>query len=169
MIKRILKVAVTFVVFGGIVALVWLAQPPLRIYREKPLPNFPLTTLEGEAFASNDWRTGRPIVINFFASWCGPCRAEMPELAELAKHIPVYGVAVQDDPAKVKAMLEKDGNPFAAVGVDSHGVMSGHLEIRGLPTTLVLDGLGQISYVQEGPIQPGEVKSKLGALVEHVF
>lgn len=169
MIKKTLKLLATMAAFGACIALIWMAQRPLQRYYEKPLPNFPLTTLEGKAFGTHDWRDGKPMVINLFASWCAPCRAEIPELQELSNYIPIYGVAVQDEPAQITKMLEKTGNPFTAVGLDSFGNFSSHLEIRGLPTTLVLDGRGQISYVQEGPIQPGETKEKLIPLVKHLF
>lgn len=150
-------------------AMVWLAKHPFELYRERPLPNFTLAMLEGEPLQSDSWRDGKPYVINFFASWCGSCRQEMPEIAKLAQAIPVYGVAVQDSADKVKQLLEAKGNPFKAVVVDASGDMLRALELRGLPTTLVLDGRGQISFVQEGAIKPGEAEAKLIPLAKHVF
>lgn len=168
MIKKHLKTLLAVVIFGACIALVWLAKTPLELYREKPLPAFALRTLGGENITTADWQTGKPIVLNFFASWCSPCREEMPELALLNKEIPVYGIAMQDSPDQLTKMFEKTGNPFTAVGIDG-GAMAQHLEVYALPTTLVLDSLGQVSYVHQGPIAKGEAESKLIPLVKHLY
>lgn len=150
------------------IALVWLAKTPLELYREKPIPHFTLSALEGGTVSTAEWRKGKPLVINFFASWCSPCVQEIPELQKLSAQLPIYGVAMQDNPAAIKKMLEKTGNPYAAVALDTGG-MADHLEIYALPTTIVLDGLGQVSFVHSGPIEAGEIESKWIPLVKHLW
>lgn len=166
--KSPLKILLALAIFAPLVALVWLAKTPLELYREKPIPHFSLSTLEGGTVSTAEWRKGKPIVINFFASWCNPCVKEIPELQKLSAHIPVYGVAMQDNPAAIKKMLEQTGNPYTAVALDTGG-MAKHLEVYALPTTIVLDSLGQVSFVHQGPIEAGTAESKLVPLVKHVF
>jgi cytochrome c biogenesis protein CcmG, thiol:disulfide interchange protein DsbE len=125
-----------------------------------------LTDLEGKEFSSHDWADKGPIAINILASWCGPCRNELPLLEELNDHIPVYAIATQDDPEKLKALFEKRGNPFAAVGIDNAGQMMFTLRTNGIPTTLFLDGSHRLAFVKEGALTPGEVEEKLAEKIK---
>ena len=126
---------------------------------EKPIPEFdfpgePLLELEG--FASEDLRDGEVVVVNFFASWCIPCRAEHPILAQLVEEedIVLWGVNHRDEPADAKAFLDELGNPYERIGVDpGRGIVG--WGVYGLPETLVIDGEGRIRYHHRGPlVQP---------------
>jgi cytochrome c biogenesis protein CcmG/thiol:disulfide interchange protein DsbE len=98
-------------------------------------------------------RTGGPVVVNFWASWCAPCRAEHPILAELAAEgVPIHGVNVRDEPAKALAFLEELGNPYARIGADPTGRAALAWGTYGVPETFVLDGEGRVLLRYAGPI-----------------
>jgi cytochrome c biogenesis protein CcmG/thiol:disulfide interchange protein DsbE len=91
--------------------------------------------------------------VNFWASWCAPCRAEHPILVDLAAEgIPVHGVNVRDDPAKALAFLAELGNPYATVGADRTGRAALAWGTYGVPETFVLDGAGRVVLRYAGPI-----------------
>ena len=95
------------------------------------------TTLGGETLDLADL-AGTPVVVNFWASWCGFCGAEMPELLEFAKQNPdvtVVGVAVNDDEDAAREAAEQWGLTFPSV-LDPDGAIFGRFESQGLPTTV---------------------------------
>lgn len=155
-----LQIFFALLIFGGLAALLWTAKHPYEIYHEKPLPAITLTDLEGKRFTTNRWVGRHPVVINLMASWCGPCRAELPELRELGKHIPVYAIAWQDRAPILEAVLKKSGNPFKEVGLDEQGQLMYILGVNGIPTTLFLDSEGRLAHVREGAMTKGEVAAK---------
>ena len=90
-------------------------------------------------------------VLNVFASWCVPCRAEHPVLERIAEGgVPVHGIAYQDEPADTLAFLEELGNPYATLGRDA-GRQVLELGLSGVPETfLVVDGV--VTHHAAGPI-----------------
>jgi cytochrome c biogenesis protein CcmG/thiol:disulfide interchange protein DsbE len=98
-------------------------------------------------------RTGEPVVVNFWASWCPPCRAEHPILVELAAEgVPVHGINVRDDPANALAFLAELGNPYATIGADRTGRAALSWGAYGVPETFVLDGDGRVVLRFAGPV-----------------
>lgn len=92
-------------------------------------------------------------LVNFWASWCGPCRAEHPALTALAAEgITVIGINYKDQPADAAGFLAELGNPYAAVGVDATGRTGIAWGIYGVPETFVLDGAGRIVERFPGPV-----------------
>ena len=128
--------------------------PSVMVDKEIPdfdFPDEPL--LEREGFTKADLTQGRPVVINFFASWCVPCRAEHPLLTELAeKHkAEIWGINHRDRPKEAKRFLDELGNPYRRIGVDNgRGII--HWGVYGLPETMVVDGAGKIRYHHRGPL-----------------
>lgn len=132
----------------------------------KPVPVFSLPPVEGLAgdpgLSDRDLKTGKVTVVNFFASWCPPCREEHPQLLELAKdeRITLYGVDLRDPPEDARRFIARAGNPFAAIGADRSGRVSIDWGIYGAPETFIVKGDGTILFKQIGVITP-EVLQKV--------
>ncbi|MFQ6547761.1 DsbE family thiol:disulfide interchange protein [Aestuariibius sp. 2305UL40-4] len=92
-------------------------------------------------------------LVNFWASWCPPCRAEHPALEELAAEgIPIYGVNIKDQDAEAVSFLEELGNPYAGITVDPRGRQAIDWGVVAPPETFIIDGDGVIRFVFKGPI-----------------
>lgn len=93
-------------------------------------------------------------VVNLFASWCAPCRAENPVLLELrSEGLRIVGIAIRDEPAATQAFLDELGDPYFRVMSDRSGSLAGALSIGSeLPQTLVISPSGEILYRHSGPL-----------------
>ncbi len=91
-------------------------------------------------------------VLNFWASWCAPCRVEHPYMVELAKTVPVYGVNRDNTPDQAKAFLGDLGNPYTANVADPRNRQSIEWGVYALPETFVIDGDGTVILHIRGPI-----------------
>ena len=91
-------------------------------------------------------------MVNFFASWCPPCKIEHPNLIKLSEKFPIYGITKKDSDNKIYNWLKKSGNPFKAIGLDNDGSASINWGVYGLPETFLISGDGKILYKHVGPI-----------------
>ena len=98
--------------------------------------------------------TGKLTLVNVFASWCGPCRLEHPQLEALAGdgRIRLVGINYKDQPANALRFLGDMGNPYAAIGVDEKGRAAIDWGVYGVPETFVVGPDGIIRYKFIGPI-----------------
>lgn len=137
---------------------------------DKPAPAFALPPLvAGKPGLSHADLGGRPALVNFFASWCLPCRAEHPLLMRLgAGGVPLYGIAYKDDPAEARAFLAELGDPFARIGVDESGRTAIDFGLYGVPETYVIDGEARIRYRHVGPLTAAALERDILPLLEEL-
>jgi cytochrome c biogenesis protein CcmG/thiol:disulfide interchange protein DsbE len=123
---------------------------------DKPAPQVLLPALDGnaKAFSSADLKAGHVSIVNVWASWCVPCRAEAPQLQALAQRqdVPLYGIVYKDAPDKARAFLNDVGNPFSRIDLDKSGSAGIEWGIYGVPETFVIDGRGIVRLRYPGPI-----------------
>ena len=94
-----------------------------------------------------------PKLVNFWASWCAPCRVEHPNLTLLAKRgIPILGINYKDSEANGLAFLAELGNPYSGIGADPEGRIAIDWGVYGVPETFVVDGNGTVRLRYPGPI-----------------
>jgi len=158
-----LRIAGFILFFMGCIAIIITADEPLDVYQVRPMPPLTLNALDGGEISTAKWalETPGPKIINLFATWCGPCAAEMPVLMALAERdiAPIYGIAWRDSPEDIEQWLKTHGNPFAEVGIDKAFTFMFDLGIRGVPTTLVLDESQRIVYIHQGTISMDDVET----------
>ena len=138
---------------------------------DKPVPTFRLPSLDGSADLTQVEFQGRVTVLNVFASWCLPCRAEHPALTALARDgkARIIGYNYKDKDKDAKAWLKELGNPYARIGVDRTGRASIEWGIYGVPETFVIDKAGRIRHKLVGPITREQLKvirRKIGQLAK---
>ena len=114
-------------------------------------PAGPLRPGEG---AGTQGSRRRVTLVNFFASWCPPCREEQGALAALARRpgVTLDGIAYKDKPEDARRFLDQLGNPFNRVGIDRDGTTAINFGLYGVPETYVVDASGHIRYRQVGPL-----------------
>lgn len=123
----------------------------------KPAPDFALKNSAGENVRLTDLR-GEVVMINFWATWCGPCRQEMPLLDEMhARYnrvgFTLLGVNIDDDQRRAEEMIESLGVTFPVV-FDSTKAVSEQYDVSAMPVTILLDREGVVRYVHYG-YKPG--------------
>ena len=158
--------------FAALLVLVGLGllKPADRAVRpamtDKPLPDFTLPAmLPGKHGVSRTgFGGGQPRLLNVFASWCVPCRAEAPALTKLAAAgVPIDAVAVNDTPAAVRDFLARYGDPFQRIGDDRQRRVQVALGSAGVPVTFLIDGNGRIVRQYVSNLQDDQVADILAA------
>jgi peroxiredoxin len=120
-------------------------------------PDFTLTDANGQSVTLSDLR-GQVVMINFWASWCGPCREEMPLLEQIhqryeALGFTLLGVNVEEDPTNGQAFLQERPVSFPVL-YDSKNSISKLYEVIAMPSTVLIDRQGNIRYLHHG-YKPG--------------
>ena len=138
---------------------------------DKPVPAFDLPPPDGldrPGLATADLQTGEVSLVNFFASWCLPCRAEHPLLMELAEAggVRVLGINYRDRPEDARRWLGELGNPYERVGADARGRTGIDFGVSGVPETFVIDREGKIRYQHIGPLMARDVEEKIVPMIE---
>jgi cytochrome c biogenesis protein CcmG/thiol:disulfide interchange protein DsbE len=129
---------------------------------EVPALALPAASASRPGLSDAALRDGRPHLVNFFASWCVPCRAEAPALGRLAAAgMPIVGVAVRDTGPALDAFLTANGNPYQAIGSDPESRAALAFGTSGVPETFLVDGRGRIRTQVIGPIGPDQAGALL--------
>lgn len=120
----------------------------------KRIPPFTLPGITEGGFSSTEIFAGhRPLVINFFASWCVPCRAEQPVLMRLREQgVPIWGISYKDSNAAAAAYLAKYGNPYARTASDAPGRAAIDWGLTGVPETFIVNAQGVVVWHMAGPL-----------------
>lgn len=119
----------------------------------KPAPDFALRVVGEDTPFSRDDLLGRPLLVNFWASWCLACRVEHPLLMELARQgVEIVGIDYKDTDADGLRWLERHGNPYRHIVADERGSAGLDWGVYGVPETFVLDADGTIVHKHIGPI-----------------
>jgi cytochrome c biogenesis protein CcmG/thiol:disulfide interchange protein DsbE len=148
--------------------------PSVRI--DKPAPKFDLPTLQsalaeqsdGARLTTADLATGDVVLVNFWASWCVPCRVEHPKLMAIAASgdVQLFGIAYGDDPRKSQKFLDDLGDPFVQVAVDETRRIGLIWGLTGVPETFVLTADGRVAFKHVGPIQNDDLETKILPAIE---
>ena len=170
--SRWLRLAPVVLLVLVLAALAWrLAHPEDTTIRSrlagKPVPEFALPPAlpRKPGLASADLSKGQPRLLNVFASWCVPCIAEAPLLAELKRRgAAIDAIAIRDRPQDVAEFLVRHGDPFERIGSDDNSRVQLALGSSGVPESFVVDGRGRIRYQHVGPIEPADVPAIIAEL-----
>tara|TARA_B100000674_G_C37520351_1_gene769083 strand:+ start:180 stop:707 length:528 start_codon:yes stop_codon:yes gene_type:complete len=111
----------------------------------------------------------KKVLINFFASWCLPCKVEHPLLFDLSNNYPnlyLLGFNHKDKENDAKQYLSKDGNPYNFVGIDSDGMIALEFGVFGLPETFLINENGKIIYKFMGPLTKDIIKNEIKPLLQ---
>lgn len=131
----------------------------------KKAPEFTLNTLDGQAKTIGKQRT--VTVINFWATWCPPCREEMPELNQFyqghKQDIDFYAINIQESPAKVNDYIHTNQLVFPVL-LDRDGGIAKIFQINAIPTTVVIDKHGIIQYRKAGTVTKSELETVLNKI-----
>jgi cytochrome c biogenesis protein CcmG/thiol:disulfide interchange protein DsbE len=112
--------------------------------------------------------SGNVTLVNVWASWCVPCRDEVPQLDQLSKdkRIQLVGINYKDAPDNARRFLNRYGNPFAAAGVDENGRGAIDWGVYGVPETFLIGRDGKIAYKLVGPINADNLAKALGPEID---
>jgi cytochrome c biogenesis protein CcmG/thiol:disulfide interchange protein DsbE len=128
----------------------------------RPAPAYAFASLrDGPPIEPSAFR-GRAYLINFFASWCAPCRVEHPILMQLKSDgVAILGVAYKDPAPRAAALLQDLGDPFMAVGLDPDGRYGLEIGLAGVPETFVVGADGRIRALIRGPLDEEVVRTRI--------
>ena len=158
--KKLLIVTISF--FFGIIAiffyLLLLDRNPNVIPSNlinKNIPEFETTSLfTGKKFISSNEFKDKITLVNFFATWCLPCREEMPFIKKFSqnKNINIIGINYKDHAGKTINWLKKLGNPYSKIAMDESGKIGIDWGVYGIPETFIINSNGIIKYRHVGPV-----------------
>ena len=154
----------------AVLLVVAVATPAAAATVAQPAPDFTLPSAAGPNLRLQEQR-GRVVMLNFWATWCGPCKREMPQLNRLytkyrASGFVLMGVNVDDDPANAVGVSTKLGVQFPVL-FDSAKKVSKLYDVAGMPSTVIVDRKGTVRFIHRGykPGDESEYLDQIRALV----
>jgi cytochrome c biogenesis protein CcmG/thiol:disulfide interchange protein DsbE len=156
--------------FGAYLALGIQPQELPSSLIDRPAPSFALPDLPGRlpakptgGLSTADLEKDGPLLVNFYASWCVPCRAEHPMITRLAEQegITIHAVSYKDRPEASAAWLRELGDPFSRIGLDLNGRAGIDWGITGVPETFIIDREGRVRLRHQGPITREVLEEKI--------
>lgn len=132
--------------------------PSVMVDKPAPAVNLPALN-QAKPTVTTESLKGQVTLVNFWASWCAPCRAEHPLLTALSKRSDVVlaGIAYKDRPQDSMAFLTELGDPFDLIGMDADGRTAIEFGVYGVPETYVIDKAGHIRYRHAGALTRADV------------
>ncbi len=135
--------------------------------RGRPFRPFQTVDFDGNPVAIEEvLASGKPVVLNFWSTWCGPCKQEHPWLQEYAKRYPdvaFYGVLYQDEVPLAKRFLAREGSTYPSLQ-DPEGAIAITYGVGGVPETFFIDRSGTIIHKENGPLFPPTLEPLLQQL-----
>jgi DsbE subfamily thiol:disulfide oxidoreductase len=134
-------------------------------------PEFALNDIHGNSVNLKDIiGRNKVTLVNFWATWCPPCRGEIPELIQLYKKyapqkMALLAIDLQEEPGKVKAFAKEKGMNFTVL-IDSNGMVGNQYRVSGIPTTFIVDSKGQIRDVIVGGTTLKTLEAKIQPLLK---
>jgi len=131
----------------------------------KPAPAFSLPSPTGKPVSLESLK-GKPVYVNFFASWCGPCNTEAPSIGKLRaqyakKGLQVVGVDELDAPGQAAAFQKKYGNPYGLVAIDDNGAVGKQYNTVAMPVHVFIDRHGIVKTYRLGEMSPAEIETAI--------
>lgn len=136
----------------------------------KNVPIFETKSLfSSEKFISHKEFGNEPMIVNFFATWCKPCRDEHVYIKNFSKEkkVKVIGINYKDNPEKAIKWLKEFGNPYANVAIDKKGGIAIDWGVYGIPETFLINSSGIIRYRHVGPITKSVFK-KINLMIDKI-
>ena len=157
------------IVFAGLAVMLFIGlfnrhETPFAL-EGKPVPAFDLPPVieGGDGLTTADLTNGEVSIVNFFATWCAPCRAEHPLLLEIAARpgVVMHGIDYKDKLEAARHYLRVAGNPFTRTGFDPSGRTGIDWGLGGVPETFVIDKHGNVVWRWQGALNPAVVENEL--------
>ncbi len=126
----------------------------------KAAPDLSIQSLNGKGTVSLESLQGKTVIVDFWATWCGPCKQSFPKLEELSKRlgdkVEIVGVSVDDEKKGVVEFAKENGATFA-IGWDENHAIASKWKVGTMPTTFIVDGTGKVRFIHDG-YHDGETK-----------
>ncbi len=144
------------------------AAPVLRAgdaFKPFPMPSWTLKDVDGKSISSDEFK-GKVVVLDFWATWCGPCRSEIPGYVKLQKKYQDIGLAIvgvsldQDGPAKVQEFMRDQGINYRIVMGDDK-IADAFGGVEAIPTTFIIDRNGTVQFRKVGALAPETFEAEL--------
>ena len=153
------------ILFSFLFIILYFSLGNQRVYDTKDLIGKKISEVEINLFQSSETINTKEFIkneftiLNFWASWCGPCRKEHPNLVRLSKikNLKIIGINFKDDKENAKSFLKENGNPFHILTEDKDGKNSVNFGVYGIPETILIDSELKILKKYIGPLNIKEV------------